>query len=305
MVYAFGESLLDVIIHDLDHVVARPGGSMLNASMSLSRAGVDVSLITELGNDPTSKLMIDFLQKHRIHTEYITRYPDNKTAVALAFLDDHKKPTYTFLKDYPVNRTINFPSRFMSRDLFLFGSLYALDKDIQNYLQAGKKAAREAGALILYDPNIRQKEKLNSEGMKELVFEHIRAAHLVKGSDEDFEALFGTTDTNEIFEKLVRINPETLFVMTRGREGASAMRNGHVIHAPAQPVEVVSTIGAGDGFNAGMAAFLSGNPKPVSEWDDVYVEALLEKGIRFASSVCASDENYIQTSFGSAFSELK
>ncbi|MBN2638040.1 MAG: hypothetical protein JXR65_03015 [Bacteroidales bacterium] len=297
MVYAFGESLLDVIIQSLDNVLARPGGSMLNASVSLQRAGVEVSLVTELGKDQTSALMIDFLQKHHIHTEYITLYPDNKTAVALAFLDEHKKPTYTFLKDYPANRSINFPSAFQPGDLFLFGSLYALDADIQNYLHAGKRTARKSGTLVLYDPNIRQKEKLKSSGMKELVFEHISSAHIVKGSDEDFEALFGTKEVDLVFEKLVQINREVLFVMTRGSKGASALWKGKIIDVKAQPVDVVSTIGAGDGFNAGMAAFLSKHPKAVPEWDDAYVNNLLNTGIRFASSVCASDENYIKKGF--------
>lgn len=297
MVYAFGESLLDVIIQSLDNVIARPGGSMLNASVSLQRAGVNVSLVTELGTDRTSELIIDFLQKHHIHTEYITRYPDNKTAVALAFLDEHKKPTYTFLKDYPVKRTIHFPSDFQFDDLFLFGSLYALDMGIQDYLQAAKQAAHKAGALVLYDPNIRQKEKLKSSGMKDLVFEHIRSAHIVKGSDEDFEALFETTKVDEVFDKLVRINPATLFVITRGGKGAVAVWKGKMMEQKALPVEVVSTIGAGDGFNAGMAAFLSKNKKTIPEWDEPFVKNLLNTGIRFASSVCASDENYIQNTF--------
>lgn len=276
---------------------------MLNASVSLQRAGVAVSLITELGKDQTSELMIDFLQQHHIHTEYITRYPDNKTAVALAFLDEQRKPTYTFLKDYPKKRKLAAPPVFHPGDLFLFGSLYALDPDIQGYLKEYREMARKGDALILYDPNIRQQEKLKDEPMRDLVQQQIRTAHIVKGSDEDFEALFGTRDVESVFRKLHQLNSRALFVMTQGREGASAFWNGQTIQAAAQPVAVVSTIGAGDGFNAGMAAFLSGHPKKMSEWDRSFVEAMLDAGIRFAASVCASDENYIQTSFGKGWSQ--
>ena len=294
MVYALGESLLDVIISSLEQVVARPGGAMLNASVSLQRAGVSATLITELGKDQTAVLMIDFLKNNDVLTEYITQYEHNKTAVALAFLDEQKKPSYTFLKDYPGQRRLAAPPVFQPGDVFLLGSLYALDPDIQPYLSQYLDAARKGGAVILYDPNIRQSERLKNNGRREMVYENIRRADIVKGSDEDFEALFGKQDITSVFGTLHEINPEALFVMTQGSEGATAFCNGKLIHAAAQPVEVVSTIGAGDGFNAGMAAFLSKHFRTPSDWDWAFVEQQMRTGIQFAASVCSSDENYIQ-----------
>ena len=43
MVYALGESLLDIIVSSMDDVAIRPGGAMLNTSISLGRSQIEVS----------------------------------------------------------------------------------------------------------------------------------------------------------------------------------------------------------------------------------------------------------------------
>lgn len=50
-VYALGETLLDMITNDGLRFRAFPGGSVLNASVSLARVGVGVELVSEFGND--------------------------------------------------------------------------------------------------------------------------------------------------------------------------------------------------------------------------------------------------------------
>ena len=90
MVYTLGESLLDIIITTFDDVVVRPGGAMLNTAVSLGRLNVDVRLITELGDDDTSKMIISFLQSNNVASEFVQSYNNNNTSLALAFLDANK-----------------------------------------------------------------------------------------------------------------------------------------------------------------------------------------------------------------------
>jgi fructokinase len=47
-----------------------------------------------------------------------------------------------------------------------------------------------------------------------------------------------------------------LVVVTSGREGATAYHRSGEVSVPAEPVELVDTIGAGDAFNAGLLAWL-------------------------------------------------
>jgi fructokinase len=58
MIYTLGESLLDIIFSSEDEIIARPGGSMLNTSVSLARCGKAVHLISELGDDKTAGIIL-------------------------------------------------------------------------------------------------------------------------------------------------------------------------------------------------------------------------------------------------------
>ena len=115
MVYTLGESLLDIIIDSPESINAQPGGSMLNTAVSLGRAGVSVSLISELGDDDTAGLILQFLHDNKIRTKHVKKYYHQQTTVALAWLDEHKVPSFSIYKTYPVRRRLVAPASFTDR----------------------------------------------------------------------------------------------------------------------------------------------------------------------------------------------
>lgn len=151
MVYTLGESLLDIIISSIDDAVVRPGGAMLNTAVSLGRSDVEVSLITELGDDDTSSLITSFLSGNNVSANFVKHYSNNTTSLALAFLDDNKKPKYTFIKNYPTIRRLANIDNFTPDDILLFGSLYSIDKKIRESVQSIVTNARNSKATIIYD----------------------------------------------------------------------------------------------------------------------------------------------------------
>ena len=98
MVFCLGESLLDIIISSPDDVVVRPGGAMLNAAISIGRCNIKVTLISELGDDDSADMILTYLQKNNVEASFIKCYKNSKTSLALAFLDENKKPKYSFIK---------------------------------------------------------------------------------------------------------------------------------------------------------------------------------------------------------------
>ena len=74
MIYTLGESLMDVIKMPNGKTVSKPGGSLLNVSVSLGRSGKVVSLISEIGDDETGNQLIEFLHINGINTDYVTIY---------------------------------------------------------------------------------------------------------------------------------------------------------------------------------------------------------------------------------------
>ncbi|MCE5225859.1 MAG: PfkB family carbohydrate kinase, partial [Porphyromonadaceae bacterium] len=103
-VIGIGETILDIIFKDNQPHAAVPGGSVFNGLISLSRLGVSVLFISEIGNDRVGDIIGAFLEENNITTDYIDRFPDGKSPVSLAFLDDQNNANYIFYKDYPKQR---------------------------------------------------------------------------------------------------------------------------------------------------------------------------------------------------------
>ncbi len=293
MVYTLGESLLDIIINDLNNVVARPGGAMLNTAVSLGRSEIDVSLITELGDDNTAGLIISFLANNNVSIKTINQYTNNTTSLALAFLDDNKKPSYTFIKNYPIKRELKKISEFTENDILLFGSLYSLDIQIRNSLSSLVKDARYHNSTIIYDPNIRNAHHLKDKDLMQALIENIKISNIVKGSDEDFMNIFGTTDTLSQLNEIRRINSEAIVIITQGRSGIFCDSIGRQFSLPAIETEILSTIGAGDAFSAGIIyAIRTLNINTNKQIQD-HIEEILLSGLQFSAQVCNSLDNYI------------
>ena len=297
MVYTLGESLLDIIITTLDDVVVRPGGAMLNTAVSLGRYGVDVSLLTELGDDDTSKMITSFLQDNNVSSNYIQSYNNNNTSLALAFLDDNKKPRYTFIKNYPQNRRLADIPEFKEGDILLFGSLYSLDKEIRKNILSIVNQARESNATIIYDPNIRNAHHLHDDELMTAVYENIKLSHIIKGSDEDFTNIFSTSDTLVQIAELRKLNKKALIIITLGADGVIADLAGQITELPAIETNVISTIGAGDAFNAGIIYSLeeakNQNIDLRNELTDS-LDCILKSGLEFSAEVCNSLDNYVR-----------
>lgn len=97
-VIGIGETILDIIFHNGQPTTAVPGGSVFNCIVSLARAGVPVNFISETGNDQVGKNILQFMKENKVGTEYINVFPDGKSPISLAFLDDCSDAEYLFIK---------------------------------------------------------------------------------------------------------------------------------------------------------------------------------------------------------------
>ena len=91
---------MDLIFKSDSDIIAKAGGSMLNLSVSIGRCGIDISLISELGDDIVGDKIVNFLRENKVDERYINRYYHNKSPLALAVLDENSVPTYSFYNPY-------------------------------------------------------------------------------------------------------------------------------------------------------------------------------------------------------------
>ena len=93
-VIGIGETILDIIFKNNQPHTAVPGGSVFNGLVSLGRLGVPVSFISEVGNDRVGDIIRQFMEENHISTEFVDRFPDGKSPISLAFLDNENKANY-------------------------------------------------------------------------------------------------------------------------------------------------------------------------------------------------------------------
>jgi fructokinase len=296
MVYTLGESLLDIIISSNNNAVINPGGAMLNTAVSLGRSKMEVALITELGDDDTSELITSFLKSNNVSSKYIKIYADNTTSLALAFLDENKKPKYTFIKNYPHSRNINNIPKFNVDDILLFGSMYSIDEQIRKSILSIINTANKKDVTIIYDPNIRNAKHLANPKLMDALIENMKVSHIIKGSDEDFTNIFGCNEVQTQLTELRKINKSALILITLGADGVIADNAGHTIKLPAIKTNVISTIGAGDAYNAGIIFAMRKLNLKKNDFMNIsrnQLEQILKSGLQFSSKVCATFDNYI------------
>ena len=295
MVYTLGESLLDIIFTSIDNIAAKAGGSMLNTAVSLGRRGLEVSMISEIGDDETARIILNFLEKNRVHTKFIKKYYQQSTSVALAFLNEKKKPTYSIHKSYPAIRDLPLPGKFFEEDILAFGSMYSIEAAVRNSLIQALALAKQSNIIRIFDPNIRS-HRIDEGSLRNALFENFAFANIIKASDEDLQNIFGKKSNEEYYSEIKKINPGAIVIITLGPEGVVAFNNGIYTKLPALEVELVSTVGAGDAFTAGIIWFLTKNNikgNQILGMSPSSLDRMLEAGNLFASEVCGSIDNYI------------
>ncbi|MCX6282500.1 MAG: PfkB family carbohydrate kinase [Bacteroidetes bacterium] len=298
-IYTIGETVLDLIIRDGKPVSATPGGSMLNSAVSLGRTGLNVEFISEYGNDQPGKLIDTFLKQNNTGTHFIRRYEDGKTALALAFLDKKSNASYSFYTSYPKIRMKDSLPDIKQEDIILFGSIYSITPGIHGKIIRWIRSAKSGGALVIYDPNFRKSHLEQLEKVRPWIIENISYADIVRGSDEDFLTVFDLKKPGDVIVKLRSFGCKNV-IITKNSKGVEACFGDKKIHVNIPPVKpLVSTVGAGDSFNAGIIYAMFKQGITCTELDNIAVlkaEQIIESGIAFAADVCKSLENYISNS---------
>ena len=296
-IYCIGETVLDVIFRNNVPIGAKPGGSMLNSAVSLGRAGLHPILISDFGRDDAGDLIQDTLVENGVDIRYVDRFTKGKTAVSLAFLDSESNASYSFYREFPQKRlTLKLPEA-QSCDIVLFGSFYSIDHDVRTPLWDFLLKAKENGAFLIYDPNFRKPHIKQLPQFRPWIMENIALADITRGSADDFMHIFETTDAQQAFDEIAAHGGDTL-IYTKNKKGVEVITDNLHLHFPIPVINPVSTIGAGDAFNAGLIYSLWNLPGEACVPDsDLVWEEIIATAIRFSTDVCLNVDNYISTDF--------
>jgi fructokinase len=297
-IYGIGETVFDIIFKNGQPQAAKSGGAMLNSTVSLGRLGLPVYFISEYASDNVGNIIDKFLLENGVQTDFVDHFKEGKTKLALAFLNEKNDASYTFYQDYPKKRLIIDLPDIRKNDVILCGSIYAITSEIRDKFRDLTTKAKENGAIVIYDPNFRPTHSSDLDLLKPMIIENMQTARLIRGSDEDFKNIFGAETPDEAWKIISKYcnclvytaNAEGVYVRTVSYEGKFAVK----------AIKPVSTIGAGDNFNAGMMAAIYMNGISVDQLDKMGEKEwskVISMGVDFATDVCLSYENYISTDF--------
>ncbi len=297
-VFGLGETVLDIIFKNHQPIAAKAGGSILNTLVSLARVDIPSYFITEIGNDKVGDNIALFLQENGLSTDFVHRFDEGQSAIALAYLNDENDAEYEFFKNYPKQRLQGDIPDFNKDDILIFGSSFGINPAVRTRLKDYLEAAKKAGTIIIYDPNFRNQHLENQDQLIQVLEENFAYADLVRGSDEDFSNIYGLCDPKAVYAKVAAFCPN--LIITAGAKGVYTFGINYHHHFQVPIIDPVSTIGAGDNFNAGIIKSLTDfniikqSELKLSREDWIH---LTTYGIEFSSEVCMKLDNYVDASF--------
>ena len=248
-VIGIGETVFDILFKEDQPQKAVPGGSTFNSIVSLGRSGVPCAMVTEVGGDHVGDLICRFLHDNGVSSEYVCRHEHVKSHISLAFLDENNDAQYVFYKDH-ASVSLDGELPVMDKDdVVLFGSFFAINPAIRPVVGGLLRAAREADAWLFYDVNFRKPHIAELPSVMVNIEENMSLSDVVRGSMEDFNYLYGLHDGDAIYER-VSHHCRTL-ILTDGARSIRVYTPEGCETYPVEPIETVSTVGAGDNFNAG------------------------------------------------------
>ncbi len=302
-VIGIGETVLDIIFKDEKPVEALPGGSAFNAIISLGRSGIPGFFISETGNDMVGQWIKRFLRENGIDDSAVSVFPDSKSPISLAFLDKDNNADYIFYKNHSHDRIdFSYPT-INEDDVVIFGSFFAINPVVRPQVAAFLEYAHSQGAILYYDLNYRASHQNDLMRVTPNIIENLEIADIVRGSHEDFDIMYRKKDADSVYRSEISFYTKK-FIYTQGSNPVEVRaENGFSKQYPIHDTgKIVSTIGAGDSFNAGFVYGLIEQGITHEDFDrglnEHQWDALINWGLLFSANVCKSLRNYIDPEFG-------
>jgi fructokinase len=306
-VIGIGETVFDILFKNGQPVKAVPGGSVYNSIISLGRVGAEAAFISEVGDDRIGEIILSHLRDSGVDASSVCCFSGGKSPLALAFLNERNDAEYLFYKDYPNNRLeVDFP-KIEKGDIVLYGSYFVLNPVLREKTKAFLQYAKDCGAILYYDINFRKNHVAERIKLGEALIENLEFADIVRGSADDFNYLYEMTDAEKIYKEKIKFYcPE--FIFTSGDGDVRLFTKGLSDVFPVKKVEVVSTVGAGDNFNAGVVYGLlmaSADREALSQLSREEWSKIISCGLDFSAHACTLIENYVDKEWAANYRNEK
>jgi len=272
----FGEAMLLLVadrpgpLEDAQSFHKRTAGAETNVAIGLSRLGLKVGWASRLGTDSMGRALLAAMRAEGIDCSHVITDPTQRTGFQFKgrVTDGSDPPIEYHRKGSAASHMgpadVDEAWLRSARHLHATGVFAAIsDTSLQAALKS-MDVMRAAGRTISFDTNLRPTLWSSTETMRHWVNELASRADWVLPGIEEGLLLTGHSKPEDV-AKFYRERGAKLVVVKLGAEGAyydsDVAGTGRVDGFPVK--EVIDTVGAGDGFAAGVvSALLEGRSVP-------------------------------------------
>lgn len=280
-VITFGRSSIDLYSQNIgadfiniNGFDAFVGGSPLNIAVGCRRLGLDVGILTGVGEDKVGDFIIKFLQDEEVNTDYISRVKGARSSAVLLGIEPPDKFPLVYYRDNAADMQITISdvdaagieacrlleisgtalSREPSRSAAFYATEKAVDNDVPVVLDIDFRADQwdDIRSFGVMTRALFPKVKIALGTEEEILAATLEDINQVVIKDQQISAPTITGDIERSIKKILSIGVEVLIVK-RGSKGVTIYDNkGQKQEVPGFPVDVLNVLGAGDAFASGF-----------------------------------------------------
>lgn len=256
-VTAMGELLIDFTMNGQSGqgnnlFEACPGGAPCNVLAMLNKLGRKTAFIGKVGQDQFGRLLKDTIEELGIETKGLVLDEDIRTTLAFVHTFPDGDREFSFYRNPGADMMLSEPEvdyeLIRQSKVFHFGTLSMTDEPVRTATKKAIDAAKEAGCLITFDPNLREPLWKSLDDAKEAMEYGFRHCDMLKISDNEIQFISGKEDYDEGIRYLQEKYHIPVIFLTMGKEGSRAYYKDIRAEKAGFTVKAVETTGAGDTF---------------------------------------------------------
>ena len=259
-VVALGELLIDFTENGKSNqgnplFEANPGGAPCNVLAMLTKLGHKTAFIGKVGGDFFGEQLRDAITEVGIDADGLCTDKEIHTTLAMVHTYPDGDRDFSFYRNPGADMMLTeeeIPEELiLETRIFHFGTLSMTHEKVRRATKKAVAIAKQAGAIISFDPNIREPLWNSMDEAREQVLYGLGQCHILKISDNEIQWLTGKNDYTEAVKWIREKYDIPLILVSMGKEGSRAYYQDRMVEkAPFINENTIETTGAGDTFCA-------------------------------------------------------
>ncbi|KAJ4745807.1 Fructokinase-2 [Rhynchospora pubera] len=285
LIVCFGEMLIDFVpdvagvsLAESTGFLKAPGGAPANVAVAVTKLGGHSAFVGKFGDDEFGHMLADILRKNNVNDEGVLFDQHARTALAFVTLKANGEREFMFYRNPSADMLLTEAELNLDlicrAKIFHYGSISLISEPCRSAHMAAMKAAKQAGILCSYDPNVRLPLWPSEDAAREGILSIWKEADFIKVSDD--EVAFLTQGDPQEEENVLSLwyDGLKLLVVTDGEKGCRYFTKDFKGKVAGFSVKTVDTTGAGDAFVGALLVSIE-KDNSIFENEEKLREALL------------------------------